>query len=72
MRPTAYPTMILSNGARHVIVPGLQLGAAIDGEPNGQPTAAGAGRRPEPVPGPDDEDGVSFYPLIPGQTARST
>ncbi len=40
---------------------------SIDGEPDGQPTAAADGDDVNPLSGPDDEDGVSFYPLIIGQ-----
>ncbi|MEO1087091.1 MAG: GEVED domain-containing protein, partial [Acidobacteriota bacterium] len=35
----SYPTLAASDGARHVIVPGLHLGATIDGEDDGQPAA---------------------------------
>jgi hypothetical protein len=31
-----YPTFLANNGARHVIVPGVYLGASIDAEPDGQ------------------------------------
>src|SRR4029078_2362395 len=34
-----YPTTAGANGPRHVIVPGFQLCAKIDGGINGQPTA---------------------------------
>ncbi len=57
-----YPTLMIFNGARHQIVPGVHLGAAIDFEPDGQPnpTATGDG----------DDDGVLFTsPLLIGQTA---
>jgi len=59
-----YPTTILSNGARHVIVPGYHMGALIDGEPDGQPDLNAMGDDNNNL---DDEDGVFFYPLIPGQ-----
>lgn len=61
----SYPTMILSNGARHLLVPGYGLGAAIDREPDGQPTPNADGDDLSGVP--NDEDGVFFYPLIAGQ-----
>ncbi|MBC7262677.1 MAG: hypothetical protein H5T63_11780, partial [Chloroflexi bacterium] len=32
-----YPTLFASNGARHVVIPGLYLGASVDFEPDGQP-----------------------------------
>ncbi|RLD54740.1 MAG: hypothetical protein DRJ05_14130, partial [Bacteroidetes bacterium] len=32
-----YPTTLANNGARHIIVPGIFLGALVDPEPDGQP-----------------------------------
>jgi hypothetical protein len=65
-----YPTLLINNGARHTIMPGVLLGTAIDGEPDGQPNANATGDDNAPVGGPDDEDGVFFVsPLIPGQSA---
>jgi len=62
-----YPTLQASDGARHVIVPGMFLGNSVDPEANGQPDAAAAG---DDNDGNDDEDGVFFTsPLIPGQQA---
>lgn len=62
-----YPTALASNGARHVIVAGYHLGAAIDAEPDGQPDATATG---DDLNGVADEDGVSFVTaLIPGQQA---
>jgi len=52
-----YPTLLVNNGAWHVITPGLLLGIAIDGEPDGQPTSAADG---DDNNGVDDEDGVQF------------
>ncbi len=55
-----YPTLLASNGARHVIVPGVFLGSMVDPEPDGQP---GIGANCDdndcvyPSAG-DDEDGV--------------
>jgi hypothetical protein len=56
----AYPTMRASNGARHKINPALFLGAAIDADPDGQPTLPADGDDINPLAGPDDEDGVVF------------
>ncbi len=69
--PSVYPTLLASNGARHVVVPGLFLGAAIDPEPDGQPNATATG---DDVMGvPDDEDGVVFTtPLMQGMAAGAT
>ncbi|MBN1846485.1 MAG: hypothetical protein JW810_12420 [Sedimentisphaerales bacterium] len=67
--PGGYPTLLIHNGARHRIRPGVRLGGHIDPEPDGQPT--------EPADGDDldadidDEDGVIFPgPLVQGQTAE--
>ncbi|MBM4461658.1 MAG: hypothetical protein FJ011_28525, partial [Chloroflexi bacterium] len=63
-----YPTLLASNAARHVIVPGFFLGATVDAELNGQPNASATG---DDIAGvPDDEDGVTFTtPLVPGSPA---
>lgn len=62
-----YPTLAASNGARHVIVPGMRLGALIDAEADGQPTPIADG---DDINGVDDEDGVVFTtPLVPGAPA---
>ncbi len=62
-----FPTLLASNGARHIIVDGLRLGANIDAEADGQPTAAHNGDDNNGTP--DDEDGVVIPSLIAGQTA---
>jgi hypothetical protein len=62
-----YATLLASNGARHMIVPGVYLGSGVDGEPDGQPDPQALG---DDNDGNDDEDGVVFTsPLIPGQLA---
>ncbi len=62
-----YPTLLASNGARHLIVPGVMLGNVIDAEPDGQPTANADGDDLANLP---DEDGVVFVtPLVTGQPA---
>ena len=38
-----YPTLLANDGARHVVVPGIYLGALIDSEPDGQPDASATG-----------------------------
>ena len=61
MVPTA--RCLASNGARHV-VSDLRLGAAIDQELNGQPSADGSGDGA-------DEDGIVFVePLVAGETTN--
>jgi hypothetical protein len=63
-----YPTLLASNGARHIIVPGLCLGQLIDAEPGGQPDPFALGDDNNGLF--DDEDGVLFTtPIIPGQSA---
>ncbi|NQU26506.1 MAG: hypothetical protein HQ567_34905 [Candidatus Nealsonbacteria bacterium] len=55
--PSPYPTLLADNGARHVIVLGFHLGAAVDEESDGQPSPAANG---DDNSGIDDEDGVDF------------
>jgi uncharacterized repeat protein (TIGR01451 family) len=66
----SYPTLNASNGAVHVIsTANTFLGAAVDAEPNGQPTLAANGDDANPV-GADDEDGVAFpTPLVGGRAS---
>ncbi len=71
-----YPTLLVNNGARHLIVPGVFLGAGVDGEPDGQPTPSANGDDMNlffpgiPFP-PGDEDGVVIpAPLIAGDTVQ--
>lgn len=62
-----FPTLLASDGARHVIVPGLFLASGIDAETDGQPSAGADG---DDLAGIDDESGITFAtPLIPGQPA---
>ena len=64
----SYPTLLVDDGARHVIVPGFMLGSEIDGEHDGQPTASATG---DDLAGVDDEDGVAFTThLVPGGIAN--
>jgi uncharacterized repeat protein (TIGR01451 family) len=73
-----YPTALASNGARHLLGSAVYLGACVDSELDGQPSAGadaddlGAGLMTFgacAVPG-DDEDGVAFTSaLVPGSTA---
>ncbi len=53
----SYPTLVASNGARHGISGGLYLGASVDADADGQPSALADG---DDVDGSDDEDGVVF------------
>jgi len=61
-----YPTLLASNGARHIVVlaGNPTLGPTVDTEGNGQPNASLSG---DDISGGDDEDGVLFpSTLIPG------
>ncbi|MEX0641635.1 MAG: C25 family cysteine peptidase [Pirellulales bacterium] len=63
-----FPTLLASNGARHVIRPGYSLGPAIDPDANGQPHAIALGDDGD-ADG-DDEDGVAITsPIVPGGVA---
>ena len=70
-----YPTLFANNGARHTLDGVTFLGAFLDPEPDGQPTAAADGDDLNVLyPGvafpPGDEDGVVFTtPLVAGQPA---
>ena len=62
----SYLTTRTQNGPRHIIVSGVQLGATVDTETDGQPNATASG---DDAVG-DDEDGVRFLtPLMPNTTA---
>jgi hypothetical protein len=62
-----YPTLLINNGARHTIDGVTFMGALVDAEADGQPTANADGDDLNPPAGPDDEDGVVIPPLIRGQ-----
>ena len=65
---SSYPTQ-LPDGARHAAT-GPLLGSNRDTEADGQPDANALGDDNNGTP--NDEDGVSFSPLIPGQPATMT
>ncbi|MHC1707083.1 MAG: GEVED domain-containing protein [Bacteroidales bacterium] len=52
----AYPTLAVSDGARHLILQGYKLGNLLDGEIDGQPHTLAQG---DDMAGMDDEDGVT-------------
>ena len=59
-----YPTLLINNGARHLIDNVTYLGSLIDAEIDGQPSALATG---DDFAGLDDEDGVTFmWPLSAG------
>jgi len=63
----AFPTLLASDGARHVVVAGFHLGAGVDPETDGQPGELADG---DDAADADDEDGVKFLtPLVPGHLA---
>lgn len=41
--PDSYGTLLASSGPHHIVVPGFSLGATVDTEPNGQPSANATG-----------------------------
>jgi hypothetical protein len=57
----AYPTLLVNNGARHLIDPTIYMGASIDADPDGQPHPNAMG---DDNNGNDDEDGVFFTSII--------
>ena len=61
---TSFPTTLANDGARH-IQSGIILGATIDGEADGQPSATASGDGA-------DEDGVTFGGLQAGASAALT
>lgn len=64
---TPYHTLLVSNGARHMIVPGFRLGTRIDSEEDGQPNTNASG---DDIDWADDDDGVVFSgAIIPGDKA---
>ena len=67
--PDTYGTTFGANGARHNASPNIRLGAAIDAEPDGQPSVNAD--RDDLTGVPDDEDGVVFLnPLVAGGIAQ--
>ena len=63
--PDSYGTLATSNGPSHGIASILRIGAQIDSEADGQPSALADGDDTNDTP--DDEDGVQFKtPLRPG------
>jgi len=62
-----FPTLLPNNGARHALDGATFLGATVDGDPDGQPTAQANG---DDLDGNNDADGVIFTgPLFPGGAA---
>lgn len=59
--PDSYDTLALSGGPSHPLLNDFYLGASVDSELDGQPSAAGDG---DDTTGTDDEDGVVFNPAL--------
>lgn len=74
--PILLPTVSFYNGARHNTVFGFQLGAAIDGEPDGQSTGGthdNLANGDDTDADGDDEDGVTLPGVfVTGTTATIT
>ncbi len=69
--PQPYPTLLADKGAWHMIIPNFWLGARVDGERDGQPSADAKGDDLAPAGTPSDEDGVRFLtPLTPGSVVK--
>ncbi|MBE0638108.1 MAG: PKD domain-containing protein [Bacteroidales bacterium] len=65
-----YPTLLINNGARHLIDPEVYLGSLIDADTEGQPDATAQG---DDNDGVNDDDGVLFSsPWIRGENAQMT
>ncbi len=66
--PASYRTLAADNGAVHGSLPGFFLGASVDLESDGKPSATADG---DDLSGIDDEDGVQFTSsLFPGSTSN--
>lgn len=62
-----YHTLMENDGARHVIVDGVRLGASVDMEADGQPHSAALG---DDLDGNNDDDGVTLTSAMhPGRMA---
>ena len=57
----AQATLLVDDGARHVVVPGYHLGAGVDTETDGHPSDLANGDDSSPA---DDEDGVVFLTAL--------
>jgi hypothetical protein len=57
-----YPTLLINNGAAHIIDGVTFLGTSVDNEPDGQPDPNALG---DDNDGNDDEDGVTVNPIFP-------
>jgi SdrD B-like domain/GEVED domain/SprB repeat len=67
-----YNTLVSDNGASHKIIPTLKLGASVDAEANGQPSANADGDDSATAPATDDENGVTLPMFVTGITSDIT
>jgi hypothetical protein len=68
-----FNSTMTEGGAVHVIIPGLKLGAGVDGELDATTNATASGDDNTNTGVTDDEDGIVFAtPLIPGNNATIT
>ncbi|MEZ4608743.1 MAG: GEVED domain-containing protein [Caldilineaceae bacterium] len=58
-----YRTTLAGGGPSHIVRDTIFLGATVDAEADGQPTATADGDDVNPAAGPDDEDGVAAAAL---------
>jgi hypothetical protein len=65
-----YPTLFASNGAHHMLWPGIYMGSVYDGEPDGLPDADALS---DDTQAADDEDGIAFNSdIMAGEVAYIT
>ncbi|MBN2175865.1 MAG: S8 family serine peptidase [Bacteroidales bacterium] len=64
-----YPTLLVNDGARHIIAGGVYLGVSVDAEPDGQPDGTATG---DDNDGNNDDDGVIFNQILAGSPAQIT
>ncbi|RAJ31875.1 DUF7507 domain-containing protein [Pedobacter cryoconitis] len=69
--PVSYGTLLVNNGPRHVLDNRIIIGKTIDGEPDGQPVAAGADANGTNGDGLD-EDGFTTLPTLTTASATYT
>lgn len=61
----SYPTLLISNGARHIVDGVTFLGNSVDSDADGQPDPNALG---DDNDGNDDEDGITLNPFSPAWT----
>ena len=69
--PSSYGTSLVDNGPRHALDSRLRIGATTDGEPDGQPVAAGANANGTNGDGLDEDAFVNLPVLTTAATSYS-